>query len=77
MVNDGIFAVRHVKILLFGDYRKRVKVRLFTNSEVTLESIATSKKIDRKTLGLTAVDLKEKLLDGDIYSYAWLPMENM
>ena len=77
MVDDAIFTARQVNILLFGDYRKRVKVRLFTDSEVTLESIATSEKIDRKTLGLTVVYLKERLVDGDIYSYAWLPMENI
>ena len=50
MVVDPIFTARQVEIPLFGDYRKRVKVRLFTDSEVTLESIASSKQIDRKTL---------------------------
>ena len=47
------------------------------DSEAILESIASSKQIDRKTLRLTVVDLKERLVDGDIYSYARLPMENM
>ena len=52
-------------------------MRLLTDSEATLESIASSKQIDRKTLRLMVVDLKERLVDGDIYSYARLPMENM
>ena len=26
---------------------------------------------------MTAVDLKERLLDGDIYSYSWLPTESI
>ena len=52
MVDDTIFAAKQVEILLFGDYRKCVNVRLFTDSEAILESIASSKQIDRKTLRL-------------------------
>ena len=51
-----------------------MKVRLFTDSEATLESIASSKQIERKTLRLTIIDLKEGLIDGDTYSYSWLPI---
>ena len=43
MVDDVIFATRQLEILLFGDYDKRIKVRLFTDSEFTLTSIASSK----------------------------------
>ena len=52
-------------------------MRLFTDSEATLESIASSKQIERKTLRLTVVDLKERLVDGEIYSYSWLPTQSM
>ena len=51
-------------------------MRLFTDSEATLESIASS-KIERKTLRLTVVELKERLVDGEIYSYSWLPTQSM
>ena len=44
---------------------------------VTLESIASSKQIERKTLRLTVVDLKERLVDGDVFWYSWLPTKNM
>ena len=54
-----------------------IKVRLFTESEATLELIASSKQIERKTLRLTVVDLKERLVDGDIFSYSWLPTKSM
>ena len=70
MVDDSIFAARQIKILLFGDYKKRVKIHLFTDSEAMLESIAYSKQIDRKTLRLTVVDLKERLMEGNISSYS-------
>ena len=39
--------------------------------------IASSKQIERKILRLTVTDLKERLLEGDIYSYLWLSMEDM
>ena len=52
-------------------------MRLFTDSETTLKSIASSKQIERKTLRLTVVELKERLVDGEIYSYSWLPTQSM
>ena len=63
---------------MFVNYRKRVKVRLFlTDSEATLESITSSKQIERKTLRLTIVNLKERLVDREMYSYSWLPKQSM
>ena len=47
MIDDAIFAARQIETLLFGDYRKRMKVRLFTDSEATLESVASLKQIER------------------------------
>ena len=44
MMEDEIFATRKVEIFIFGDYRKRIKVRLFMDSEATLESIASPSK---------------------------------
>ena len=43
----------------------------------TLESMASSKQIERKTLRMTVVDLKERLVDGNIYPYSWLPTKYM
>ena len=47
------------------------------DSEATLVSIVASKQIERKTLRLMVTDLKERLLEGDIYSYSWLSTEDM
>lgn len=33
MVHDVIFTVRELKILLYGDYQKRIKIELYTDSE--------------------------------------------
>ena len=54
-----------------------MKVRLFTDSEPTLESIASSRQIERKTLRPTILDLNERLVDKDIQSYSWLPTQDM
>ena len=77
MMDDAIYAARQVETLYFGDYKRRIKVRLFTDSEPTLESIASSKQVERKTLRPTIVDLKERLVDKDILSYSWLPTKDM
>ena len=42
MVEDAVYNARQVEILIFGDYRRRIKSRLFTDSEATLELIAVS-----------------------------------
>ena len=77
MVDNAIFAARQVEILLFGDFQKWIQIHLFTDSEATLESITSSKQIDQKTLRLTVMDLKERIVEGDVTSYSWLSTENM
>ena len=54
-----------------------MKVRLFTDSQPTLESIGSSRQVERKTLRHTILDLKERLVDGEIYTYSWLPTQEM
>ena len=56
---------------------RRVPIHLFTDSESTLESLTSSKKIVTKTLRMVIMDLKERLLSGEITSIAWLPTKNM
>ena len=60
MMDDAIYAARQVETLYFGDYWKRIKVRLFIDSEPTLELIASSKQLERKTLRPKIVYLKER-----------------
>ena len=62
---------------LYGDVRGKIKICLFTDSESTLECVASSKQVDRKTFRMIIVNLKERLTKGDITSYAWLPTERM
>ena len=62
---------------MFGDYRKRMPVRVMTDSEPNLESIASTKQIERKGLRMTVQEMKEKLKDGEIKSYQWLSTKEM
>ena len=77
MVKDSIFAAQQLELLLYGNVSGRIPVHLFTDSESTLECVASSKQIVTKTLWMTIVDLKERLLRGEVTSYAWLPTEIM
>ena len=63
--------------LLYGEVTGRIPIHLFTDSESTLESVASSKQVVTKTLRMTIVDLKERLIRGEITSIAWLPTERM
>ena len=42
-----------------------------------LESIASVRQVDRKTLRMTVKDLKDCLHNGEIDSYLWLPVHEM
>ena len=77
MVDDAVFAARQLELLLYGDVLNRVPVYLYVDSESTLESVASSKQISTKTLRNVFVDLKERLVNGEVTSYAWLPTSDM
>ena len=77
LLDEVIYIARQLEILLFGDYRKRLPVRIMTDSEPTLESIASTKQIERKGLRMTVQEMKEKLMEGEIKSYQWLSTKEM
>ena len=77
MVDDAILTSRQLELLLYGDILKRIPVYLFTDSESTLESIASSKQISAKTLRNVITDLKHRLVNKEVNSYAWLPISSM
>merc|ERR1711873_304453 len=77
LLDEVVYIARQVEILLFGGYRKRMPVRVMSDSEPTLESIASTKQIERKGLRMTVQEMKEKLLEGEIQSYQWLSTKEM
>ena len=76
-MDDAKYAARQIETLYYGNYKRRIKVRLFTDSEPTLESIASSKQVEIKTLKPIIVDLKERLVDRENHSYSWLPIQDI
>ena len=61
-VEDTVFAVRQIENLIFGKYEKRILFQLFADLEGTLESIASTKQVERKSLRMIIRDLKERLI---------------
>ena len=56
MVDDAVLAARQLELLLYEDIINRIPIHLFTDSESTLESVASSKQISTKTLRNVIVD---------------------
>ena len=77
LIDELVYIARQVEILLFGDYRKRMPVRVMTDSEPTLESTASTKQIERKGLRMKVQEMTENLLDGEIKSYQWVSTKEM
>ena len=77
MVDDSVLAAHQLELLLYGEVINRIQIRLYTYSESTLESVASSKQIITKTLRNVIVDLKERLVNGEISSYVWLLTQNI
>ena len=77
MVDDAVLAARQLELLPYGDIFQRIPVYLYTDSESTLETEASTKQISTKTLRNMITDLKQRLVEGEIISYAWLPTANM
>ena len=72
MVDDAVLMARQLELLLYGDIFQRIPVYLFTDSESTLESVASTKEVSTKMLRNVIADLKQRLVDGEITSYSWL-----
>ena len=77
MVDDTVLCSRQLELLLYGDVMNRIPVYLFTDSESTLEWIASSKQIATKTLRNVITNLKQRLINDEVSSYAWLPTNSM
>ena len=60
-----MYISRQVEMLLYGYIKGRIPVKLFTDSEPTLESITSSRQV------------KDKCFEGKVLSYVWLPTKEM
>ena len=78
-VDIARFLGDQVSQLLFKDKKEktRCKVKIYTDSKATLDSIASTHQIEQQMLRSCIADLKQKLETKDIQSYEWLTDENM
>ena len=77
IIDELVYMSRHVEILLYGNYKRRMNVRIITDSEPTLESIASTRQIDRKQLRWMVTEMKDKLREGEITSYQWVSTKDI
>ncbi|XP_064085415.1 uncharacterized protein LOC135200740 [Macrobrachium nipponense] len=77
LVDDSVYLAKSVEQLMFGEKGGKIPVKLFTDSRPTLESIASSKQVERKLLRNAVADLKEKLIHKEVESYSWLNTKDM
>ena len=63
--------------LLFGKEGKRITVIIFTDSLGTLESIASSKQVDRNLMRQHVYTLQQHAETGEVQSFNWTQDENM
>ena len=45
ILDEAVYIAKQLEILLSGDYRKKIPVRIMTNNEQTLESIPSTRQI--------------------------------
>ena len=60
---------------MYGDYKKRIPIKLFTDSKPLLESISSTHQVEERLLRNSITDMKEVLYGGEIQSYSWLDGE--
>ena len=77
MLNEVTYLARQIKMLLFRDYKQRITGRIYTDSEPLLENIASTKQIERKSFRMTVQEMKERLIEGDVRLYQWIPTKEM
>ena len=72
LVDDATYIARQVEMLLYGEIKGRISVKLFTDSEPTLKSIASSRQVEIKLLRIIVKKIKERCLEGELSTYARL-----
>ena len=77
IIDELVYMSKHVEILLYGDYQRWMNVRIITDSEPTLESIGSTRQIDRKQLRGMVSEMKDKLTEGEITSYQWVSTKDI
>ena len=76
VVDDSLYFAAQINQILF-DTRGFLPVKIFTDSRPLLESLGSSKQVEERLMRNVIADLKEKLEEGAMESYCWLPTTRM
>ena len=60
---------------MFGDKKRKLPIKLFTDSKPLLESISSTHQVEEKMLRNSITDMKDALYEKRITSYSWLDGE--
>ena len=65
--------------IFFGDKRteKRIKLKVYTDSKATLDSLSLTRQIEQRMLRSVIADLKQKLETKEVASFVWITDEFM
>ena len=77
LLDEAAYLARQIEMLLFGDFKQRIPLRISIDIEPTLESITSTKKIERKSLRIIVQEMKERLIEGYVSSYQRIPTKEM
>ena len=67
---------RVLEQLLF-DGKRKIGVEILTDSEPLLDSIGSTKQVEKKMMREVIDEMKEKLEDGDVENFRWLSTKRM
>ena len=76
LIDETMYQGSVVEQILFGG-EKKVEVKIFTDSKPLLDSVASSKQVEKKMMRPVIADMKEKLIDGSVGSYRWIETKKM
>ena len=75
LLDDTQFFCFQLEQLMFGEYKKRIPIKLYTDSKPLLESIGSTHQVEERLLRNSITDMKEVLSGGEVQSFSWLDGE--
>ena len=76
VVDLGCNFAKQIEELLYESKRK-VKTKVNTDSLRTIESVASSHKVERRNMRAYVADMKQRLENGEVTRYCWVQDEHM
>ena len=76
LVDTSRFLTDQMEEILFGK-KKKIPIKIYTDSIPTLESIASTKQVEQRLLRNCYADLKDRLRNGEVECFVWLDTQDM